>query len=199
MVIYTNNQAGNAQLKAISDVFAAKFVQNELSYLSGKYGTIQDNAVQGTERTLSSAPTRSVLASGTSAVAIAGALNRFKYLPTLVKSALESPTFTSKVAQLGLKAGGYGVSSALGLLLAFKLDDIITDYVTWLSSREPLTFVPLKRNGRPWILGLQGLKPTPLLDSFQLRFNRQANEISTFTSSIVDQILGNKISGPLTQ
>src|SRR5690606_41216670 len=73
-------------------------------------------------------------------------------------------TGTGSVVKAGFKTfKWFGIGLALDYATSF--------YVSWSKQRQPIAFLPVFRNGKPWYTGLHGLKNNTELDAINDSFN----------------------------
>lgn len=89
--------------------------------------------------------------------------------------------FATNIAK---RAGGAGLTLIAGLFF----DNTVENFISWAGNREPLIFVPLKRNGKPWTLGLYGLKPDSTIDSVRESFSDFFDDSKLFLGKAIAEI-----------
>ncbi len=171
MVIFTNNIAGRAHLEAISLVYGAQYTKNATLYHASKFDL---DAIEPDE---SSAENTSTSEAATGALSILATNKALRSTGTLFKDKLNTGAFAlTKFGEKGLETSilkGTGAiaktagGAAVRIGAAIFGDNLVDELISWAELREPLIFVPLKRNGVPWTLGLYGLRPDSLIDSIK--------------------------------
>lgn len=102
---------------------------------------------------------------------------------TFAKGIPKNVTSLSGVSSVfkGLKSGAGSVVKA-GFKtfkwagVGFALDYGTSFYISWSKQRQPIAFLPVFRNGKPWYTGLHGLKNNSEMDAISESFNETLEE-----------------------
>lgn len=190
MVIFTNNQAGRAHMEMMGQVLSTQYLLNEYHFFGSKFATPETPKTTGfNSNTTSVANSPALNTSATNLVQTSAISKSISLLPVAVAARQGAIVANQLIAALPPSISEYGKAGFLTLLAPLFLDNITDDYISWAATREPLTFVPLKRNGRPWLLGLQGLNPTTIPQAVQLRFKQIEGKYLSVLGLFMDKVI----------
>jgi len=80
------------------------------------------------------------------------------------------------------------------ILVSLFADDIVDTWFKWSKYRQPISVLPVKRNGENWTLGLYGAVDNTDWEKLKQSLGNAGNRIASATGIVVNKILGNRLN-----
>lgn len=177
MIVQPTTSNAYNQIKTIERAAKSIYLRNSKLFYSGILLNAKGQLINDVERRskvvsrsqtfIDAASTGGAYAaSGIVAGKIASELpNDLRNAKTALKEALNATTGFKKAVGLSTALGG-GVKFVAGRIFSIgipilgdmALDYLVGAYVNWSRFRQPIIFLPVQRNGKPWYTGLHGIQ-----------------------------------------